>query len=144
MEIILDRDVRSAKSTMGKIYVDGAFQCFCLEDEDRGLKNTMPLSEISERKIQGKTCIPEGTYKVIVTRSERFGRDLPLLVSVPGYDGIRIHPGNTDVDTEGCILPGEARTVDAVINSRKAFDALFGKITAAIQNSQSVFITIKQ
>lgn len=144
MEIVLDRDVRSVASTLGKIYVDGQFQCFCLEDEDRGLKSTMPLSEIRERKIHGKTCIPEGTYKVIVTYSQRFNRNLPLLVNVPGYDGIRIHPGNTDADTEGCILPGEARSADTVLNSRMAFGKLFDKINAAIQNSQSVFITIKQ
>jgi hypothetical protein len=48
-----------------------------------------------------------GKYKVIVDRSNRFNRDLPLLIDVVGFTGVRIHRGNTAKDTQGCILPGK-------------------------------------
>lgn len=56
--------------------------------------------------IRGRSAVPEGTYSVLVTRSPKFGRVLPLLVNVPGMTGVRIHRGNTVADTRGCILPG--------------------------------------
>ena len=125
MKIVLNRDIKSVNSTTGKLSIDGEFQCFVLEDEDRGLNSSMSLEEIIAKKVPGQTCIPQGEYKVIITHSNRFNRDLPLLVNVPGYDGIRIHPGNTAADTEGCLLPGEARSVDTVLNSRSAWQKLF-------------------
>jgi len=143
MELLLDRDVRTTSSTTGKLYVDGQFHSFVLEDEDRGLKESMSLAEIAERKIHGKTCIPEGRYPVIINQSPRFKRLLPRLLNVPGYDGVLIHPGNTEVDTEGCILPGYARFADGVTSSRVAFNALFEKIKKAIDTGDKVFITIQ-
>jgi hypothetical protein len=142
MEILLERDIRSTKSTTGKLFVNGLFECFVLEDEDRGLKSTMPIEEINERKIYGNTCIPTGSYRVVVTMSNRFKRMLPLLQNVKGYEGIRIHTGNTDANTEGCILPGAARQSNMVTGSRIAFDKLFTKITQAINNGERVVITI--
>lgn len=143
MEILIDRNISTVESTTSKVYVDGAFECFALEDRNRGLKATMPLKEITEKKVFGKTCIPEGRYEVTITHSEHFNRDLPLLIDVPGYEGVRIHPGNTAADTEGCILPGEVRTLDMVLNSKKAFGKLYDKIHAAISNETKVFITLQ-
>jgi hypothetical protein len=65
-----------------------------------------------------------GTYAVRLTMSPRFGRILPLLIDVPGFDGVRIHPGNTAADTEGCLLVGTGRTEDTITGSRDAFNAL--------------------
>jgi len=75
--------------------------------------------------VFGQTAIPVGTYQIIITPSKRFGRLLPLLVSVPDFDGIRIHPGNKAEDTEGCILVGKTRSSDFIGRSREAFDELF-------------------
>ena len=119
MKIVLHRQKSSDKSTIGTIYIDGKFECYSLEDIER------------PEKIKGETAIPAGTYKVVLTQSPRFGRILPLLVDVPNYEGIRIHPGNTDKDTDGCILPGQSQGKDFVGNSRLAFDALFAKLQAA-------------
>lgn len=143
MELLLNRDVRSVHSTTGKISVDGVFECFVLEDTDRGLKCTMPLQELLEKKLHGLTAIPEGRYMVVVNYSNRFKRNLPLLLNVPAFEGIRIHPGNCAADTEGCLLPGVARRTDWVSNSRQAFEALFQKISTAINRQEKVYITIQ-
>lgn len=144
MELILEREIRSVKTTIGKLFVDGVFECFILEDVDRGLKCSMPLAEILERKIKAETCIPEGTYPVLITFSNRFKKDMPLVANVPGYEGIRIHPGNTEANTAGCLLPGQGRNVDNVIGSAMAFMKLYNKISGALADGQKVTITIKQ
>ncbi|MCA6069764.1 MAG: DUF5675 family protein [Endomicrobium sp.] len=48
--------------------------------------------------------IPTGKYKVIVNHSNRFNRDLPLLLNVAGFTGVRIHRVSTSKDTQDCIL----------------------------------------
>ena len=57
--------------------------------------------------LQPKGCIPRGWYKVQVTKSPKFGRALPLLQMVPGFEGIRIHAGTRVENTRGCICVGE-------------------------------------
>ena len=130
MNIRLDRFQRTDQSTISRVLIDDVPVCYALEDVVR------------PEKIHGETAIPAGTYQVIVTHSPHFGRDLPLLVNVPGYEGVRIHPGNTAADTEGCILPGTAHTTDAVQNSRVAFDLLFADIQAALTAGEPVSITV--
>jgi len=60
-----------------------------------------------------------------------FQRPLPLLVDVPGFEGIRIHPGNGIGDTSGCLLVGRDRAPCRVLQSRVAFEALFPLIARA-------------
>ena len=67
---------------------------------------------------------------------------LPLLLDVDGFEGVRIHPGNTDKDTEGCLLPGARYAQDAVLDSRKAFSQLYDKIANGLEEGE-VWITIK-
>lgn len=126
LSLELIRSPSSAKSTIGRLLVDGAFQCFTLEDVVRPIK------------IAHETAIPAGTYKVIITESARFKRRLPLLVGVPGFDGIRIHPGNCAADTDGCILVGAMVGLDWVGSSRAAFDTLFSKL----EQADTISITI--
>ena len=117
MRIVIQRTAKLPSYTIGKMYVDGAYFCDTLEDKDRGLRQDMPLSEIKRIKVANETAIPTGTYKIIVNISPKFGRMLPRLLDVPGFDGILIHRGNTDKDTSGCILVGENKAVGKVINS---------------------------
>lgn len=139
MELKLTRTWLTKNSTIGELSINGKFECYVLEDN-------FPTPYV---KVFGKTCIPLGRYQVIVTNSPRFSQltghpvDLPLLVNVPGYEGVRIHPGNTAADTEGCLLPGTTRGVDVVNNSRIAFNALFPKIQTAIANGEAVHITVE-
>jgi hypothetical protein len=106
--------------------VDGLFQCFTLEDVERPVK------------IKGETAIPKGTYKVIINESNRFKRLLPLLLNVPDFEGVRIHSGNSNHDTEGCILVGQTRNKNYIGQSRKAFEKLFKKM----QSAKEITLTI--
>jgi hypothetical protein len=131
MELDLRRVELSAICTIGELYVDGEFECYTLEDAVR------------DRKIPGETAIPPGRYQVVLNWSPRFRRILPLLVDVPGFEGVRIHPGNTAADTEGCILVGHARGAAAVFQSRAAFEGLFLKLEAATIVGREIWITVR-
>jgi hypothetical protein len=133
VKLTLQRQWPDAACTIGRLFVDGVPECYTLEDFMRP-----PGSP----KVYGQTAIPAGTYGVIVTHSPHFGRELPLLVNVPGFDGVRIHPGNTASDTEGCILVGVDKLPDSIGRSRIAFDALFPKIVAALARGELVSIEV--
>lgn len=139
MNLELRRKPSLPHCTLGELHVDGGFQCFTLEDVVR----EHPGAPVAEWKIPGETAIPAGRYKVTVTHSQRFNRDLPLLNAVPGFLGVRIHPGNTEADTEGCILVGSHIAGDAITESRIAFGALFEKVRDAFNAGDEVWITIK-
>lgn len=93
--------------TFGKLYVDGEYFCDVLEDTDRGLRADMSLPEIVSTKVPGKTAIPYGTYRVTFEHSPRFKREMLTVCDVQGFSGVRIHAGNTEEDTEGCLLLGK-------------------------------------
>lgn len=135
MRLLLRRRPSSEIATVGDLFVDGRPECYILEDVVR------PLSE----KVYGKTAIPAGTYKIVITLSPRFGTPMPLLLDVPNFRGVRIHPGNTAADTEGCLLPGTTLMPNGneVWRSRAAYDALFKKIQAALDAGEEVTIEIK-
>ena len=120
MKLKLNRIFKGEKYTIGRLYIDDVFFCDVLEDKVRDLSK--------EEKVWGQTAIPEGTYKIIINYSNRFKRDLPLLLNVPQFEGIRIHPGNTEVDTHGCLLVGINSQKGKVTQSRITFDKLFAKI----------------
>lgn len=132
MNIDVKRDARVGASTLGKLYIDGIYQCETLEDVVRA----------PGVKIHGQTAIPAGEYQVLVTMSQRFKRLLPLLLDVPGFEGVRIHPGNTDADTEGCILVGRGRERNIVTDSRAAFGPLMNAIEGARRAHEPVTIRI--
>lgn len=132
MKLELTRELGTEGYTFGALSVNGTYECHTLEDQVR------------DKKIHGETAIPAGTYEVIVSFSPRFQRDLPLLVSVPNFEGVRIHPGNTAADTEGCILPGRTRDIEnhTVGASRVAFNSLYEKILDAWKRHESIQITV--
>lgn len=143
MKISVVRTTRTPNSTGGLLYIDGKFQCVTLEPYDRSIYQTDPSSSIARIKVQDKTCIPYGQYNVTITYSPHFQRDLPLINNVPGFQGVRIHPGNKPSDTEGCILIGEELNIDWVSNSIKTFDKVYPQIQQALsQPSGSVTINI--
>lgn len=133
MKLILTRHARRADYTIGR-----------LEDEN-GKKISDTLEPTwrnyngGEMKIPKKSAIPEGTYRVVITKSQRFRKYLPLLVGVPGFEGVRIHAGNTSRDTEGCILVGQNLQVGKVLWSRISLERLM----KLIENEKEIYLTIK-
>lgn len=139
MNLTLIRKYKLPTYTIGKLYIDGEYFCDTLEDKDRGLTDGMTVSEISKIKVKKETAIPTGTYKVTITYSNRFKKNMPLINDVKGFEGIRIHSGNTDKDTEGCILVGFNKIKGNVINSRDTYNKLF----SILSKSNNITITIK-
>lgn len=139
MKLTLIRKYKLPTYTIGKLYIDGEYFCDTLEDKDRGLTDDMTVSEISNIKIKNKTAIPTGTYKITITYSNRFKKNMPLINDVKGFEGIRIHSGNTDKDTEGCVLVGFNKVKGNVINSRDTYNKLF----SILSKSNNITITIK-
>lgn len=129
MDLNVKRVEFSEESTIGELSIGGQFECYTLEDKVRPVK------------IKGKTAIPAGRYEVIINFSQRFQRQLPLLLKVPDFEGVRIHPGNTAANTEGCLLVGETKEENFVGHSRAAFNRLFEKMKVASQ-TEKIFIEI--
>ena len=100
------------------MYIDEQYYCNSLEDTDRGLHQDMPLADIKARKVYGMTAIPTGRYRVRMSYSPKYKRQMPEVLDVPGYSGIRIHSGNTADDSLGCILLGVNNVKGKVTNSR--------------------------
>lgn len=115
--------------------MDGEYFCDTLEDPCRDLDK--------EEKVMDETAIPAGTYEVIVNVSAKFKRKLPLLLNVPHFTGIRVHKGNTDKDTSGCILVGENRIPGRVINSTSYELRLTRVLEEAMVAGEKITITVK-
>lgn len=129
MKLFVDRVQKDQDVTIGSLSVDGVFECWTLEDPVR-----------MGPKIHGETAIPSGTYNVVITMSPRFKRDLPLICDVQGFSGVRIHPGNTTADTEGCLLVGDVRLAKTIGKSRIAFNRLFAKLRDAQARHEKIEI----
>ena len=127
MKLLLKRIYKGKAYTIGSLFIDGVFFSNTLEDAVRDVK------------IKHETAIPAGTYKVILSMSQRFGKVLPLLLNVPNFEGIRIHSGTTQADTSGCILVGENKIKGKLINSRTTMDRLM----AELRKTNDIEIEIK-
>ena len=139
MKLTIARKQSTAESTPGRLLIDDKFECFTLEDVVREI----PGVQVAAWKVASRTAIPVGTYEVTMDFCSRFGNLMPHILNVPGFDGIRIHSGNTSADTEGCILLGQGRNgSDEVINSRAAFNAFVLKLKKAIATEQRITIAI--
>lgn len=108
MKLLLNRTDFLDNCTIGKLSIQGTDTTFFTLERKRGLS------------------IPPGTYAVVINYSGRFARMMPQILNVPGFTGIRIHPGNTDADTEGCVLVGtDWPGGDFITQSKVAFEKLF-------------------
>ena len=133
MVLTLIRDTFTPAETLGKLYIDHEFVCDTLEPP------VVPNVQHS------KGAIPQGWYNVSVTNSPHFGRLLPLLRMVPGFDGIRIHAGNNKDHTSGCILVGvRSKLTPALYSSGKTEEKLVNQLLKAHKKHEQIFIEISQ
>lgn len=138
-EFILQRVQCDSDVTIGDLSIGGHHVCWVCEDPVR----EVPGEPAWRWKVPGKTAIPVGRYKIERTWSPRFQRTLPLLVDVPGFEGIRIHAGNTADDTEGCLLPGLVRRPKGVGDSQLAFREVLKWLDSIEFQGLDAYITIK-
>ena len=115
MKLKLERKYFKDTYTIGNLYIDGKYFCDTLEDKNRDVNKNGKFDN-GETKVYGETCIPFGTYKIVVNMSSKFKRELPRLLDVPSFEGILIHRGNTAKDSAGCILVGENKAAGKVLN----------------------------
>lgn len=153
MKLKVDRRWKKATYTIGILYVDGVRFCETLEDTDRGLKQSETEAAILAKKVYSMTAIPTGTYDVsmnivspkyaaIKSWQDFNGGKMPRILSVKGFEGILIHPGNTALDTYGCILVGDNKKVGQLLNSRKTFEKLYRKMRAAADREEKITLDI--
>lgn len=131
MILTLTRNNFTSESTIGTLEVNGKFECYTLEDAVR------------EKKIKGQTAIPCGKYSIIIDVSKRFNKELPRLLDVPGFTGVRIHSGNKAKDTEGCILVGRIKRENYIGSSAIAMASLMDKLDRAYDENEPIEIHIK-
>lgn len=146
MEIVLKRQKQSSsgEETIGMLYIDGIFQCLILEDQKRDVK------------VKGDTRIPAGRYKILLRKegrihqnyAEKFGkwhRGTLHLQDVPNFQYILIHIGNTEKDTEGCLLTNTGYNEKdghfVGYGSTAAYQKIYPVIADAIEKND-VFIEI--
>ena len=153
MKLKVERRWPKGTYTIGRLYIDGLYYANTLEDCDRGLKQTDSLSYIKSRKVAGETAIPKGTYGVVmnVTSPKYAGvawywqlchGKMPRLLNVPGFDGILIHPGNTALDTKGCILVGKNTKVGKLTSSKECFKEIYKLMKSADDKGEEITIEI--
>lgn len=154
MKLEIERRWKKETYTIGRLYVDGVFFCNTLEDKCRGLKKTDSTFFIKQRKVYGETAIPTGEYAVAMNvTSPKYAAvafywqlcqgKMPRLLNVPGFDGILIHPGNTALDTLGCILVGKNTKVGQLTESKATFKALYKEMEKAYKAGEEITIDIQ-
>ena len=141
MNIQLKRIAKKETYTIGKLYLDGVYFCDTIEDKDRGLNQTMSINDIKKKKVYGETAIPTGTYKLAIDYSNRFKKNMAHILNVRGYEGIRIHTGNSAKDSLGCIIVGKNKVVGKVVESRDTYNQLFPILQKAFKEGE-IKITI--
>ena len=147
MELDLYRRSKVQTRTPGDLSLDGAYFCHTLEDvvrdRDVDLDGDIDVDDVKKFKVYGETAIPAGRYPVVLEHSPKYGPDTLTIKDVPGFTGIRVHPGNTEKDTEGCLILGEDFTPDyTVVRSRPAVLRLTVAVSTALIRAEKVWITI--
>lgn len=157
MELKVVRKYPKINYTIGNLYIDGKLFCNTLEDTDRGLKDSMSITEIKTKKKLHVTAIPTGTYEITLdVVSPKFSKKqfymdvcsgkLPRLLNVKGFDGILIHVGNgpngKDL-TDGCILIGKNTIKGGLTQGKEYFKNLYTLMSKAKSNGEVIRITIQ-
>lgn len=153
MKLYLKRIAKKSTYTIGKLYIDGKYECDTIEDRDRGLNSSMTEEEIAKIKVKSETAIPTGTYGITLNvvspkfstykQYKKIDGKLPRLIGVKGFSGVLIHIGNSAKSSAGCILVGKNLEVGKVLKSTETFYALYNKLDAANKRGEKITLTIE-
>lgn len=134
MHLTIVRFKSNTIATIGKLFIDGKFECYTLEDEYRAVK------------VHGETRIPAGTYRVDLRISPKFtpvyGHKMLWIKDVPGFEYVLFHKGNTDKDTMGCVLVGKTFEKDTITQSKLAYDVFYKKVSDEVNSGRPVNVTL--
>lgn len=145
MKLRIEREELTDK-TPGEFFVDDNHFAWTLEDVKRN----------GDEYVFGKTCVPYGRYRVIISFSNRFQRRMPQLINIRGGNimfggrsidqcGIRLHGGNVVDDTGGCPLIGSQRKENLdVFDCKEINDKLISLIEAADTTSEVYLDIVKK
>lgn len=139
---------KDSNSTQAILRINGEFECHVLEDEERCVK------------LSGETAIPEGTYKIeqrkeLTPLTERYRNRFDWfnwhlqILEVPNFEWVYIHIGNTELDTEGCLLLGDIAVNDptnqssTIQKSVQAYKRFYNKVCEALESGEQVWIQIQ-
>jgi hypothetical protein len=144
MELTITRNKSGKTCTISPLFgiVPATRQCWILEN----VVHEIPGVPVAQwKRTDGRNAIPKGRYQVVWNYSQHFKKEMPELVAVPGFEGVRIHGGNTDLDTDGCLITGTSIGADgeSVTGSDIARDALYAIIKHCIQSGGQVWITVQ-
>ena len=154
MELIVDRKWKKQSYTISNLTIDGKWFCNVLEDTDRGLDDSMSVTEIKKLKKPSITAIPRGTYEVTLdVVSPKYSTNafykqvcngkVPRLLNVKGFEGILIHAGNTSEDSAGCLLVGVNKVKGQVLNSRETFKELYKLLKDKHDKGEKITIKVR-
>ena len=146
MKLKLLRYSDNGKSTLGLMFIDNKWACYCLEDEYRDVK------------VLGETRIPAGIYNIDFRKVDsgmtgKYRKQFSwftwhlMLQNVPGFKYVYIHKGNKEKHTEGCILIADNannnQIQDGFIgNSTQAFKRIYAIIADELNNGNEVEIEV--
>jgi hypothetical protein len=139
MIIELKREVFNTNNTIGSININNTIY-YTLEDVVRFPEGST-LKYMLKNKVKHQTAIPYGTYEIVWTYSNKFERFMPELLNVPAFGGIRMHKGNVEANTSGCVLLGKRKTKDSILGSKSAVKE-FEKWLLLTMKKEKVFIKI--
>ena len=143
LKIFVERKYYKEEYTIGNMFIDGKWFCNTLEDKDRGLSQSLSLSQNKKLKVYGKTAIPKGVYDIEIHFWSKYRINVPLLKDVPAFTGILIHNGKDQNSTLGCILVGLNTIKGKLTDGKKYLTELTKIIKDAKSKGKKVIIEIK-
>ena len=155
MKVNVVRRYNNSKYCIGDLYVDGVWFSNTIEDTDRGLDNSMSVSDIKKKKVYAQTAIPTGTYDLTIDIiSPKFYQKpyyksfcngyVPRVLNVKGFDGILIHKGVNQNSSAGCLIVGYNTIKGQVTNSQQAFEKLYKLFKQAKNKKEKMTITYER
>jgi len=116
LELIRDAQVEGTKAVPGRLYVDGQFFGYTLENADY--------------------IVTPGSWPLFTQVSPSFGRN-KVYIEIPGRSGIMFHGGNYAEQSRGCVLLASSRPTPDTIQGDKS-DVLAALINADAPDAEHI------